>query len=159
MTIDRAILTRAAWPALALVVLATLCSCSSSQTSEPTKTAAASQAAPTPSAAAAAYEYKTVAVSAACLDNMKRAQDLEETDVGQNPPPGDAEIKNSVNLCASVDELMSALSLYPGALGTESAPPSDTKLDIGTLCTASNTQATATSPVCLDATRLGLTDG
>ena len=105
------------------------------------------------------YEYRAVKISEACLADLKEAARLAPTDVGQTVAPGDAELAASAFDCKSVDEWLSADSLFPDAMGDLSADTIVPSLNIGSLCGSLGPTRAATSLLCIDDVRLGLDSG
>lgn len=103
------------------------------------------------------YTYSVVAVSASCMTDIKEAARLAPTDVGQNPPPGEAQIEASASDCLTVDEWAAAVAQYPDATGTTG--PVNLALQMGAICNSLPNHAAQTAPLCLDAKRVGLDVG
>lgn len=135
----------------ALLVLAG-CSAGLHEKAKQVSASASAALASPPTSAVPTYGYQQVAVSESCLADIKLADKLNQTDVGQEPAPGDAPINASATDCATVDEWESALHQYPGALGLANASYLDPSTDVFALCAQSN----ASAPVCQDARSLGI---
>lgn len=103
------------------------------------------------------YTYVVVAVDPACMSDIKEAARLSPTDVGQDPPPGEAEIEASALDCPTVDEWASAVAIYPDATGTTGAL--NLALEMGAICGSLPNNAAQTAPLCQDAKRVGLDAG
>lgn len=100
--------------------------------------------------------FHVVAVGETCLSDVRQAASLAATDTGQNPAPGDAEIKMAANDCKSVDEFESAVSQYPAALGLASPDAMNAAMDVGSVCGPMSTDAALHAAVCIDAVKIGL---
>jgi hypothetical protein len=156
-TLGRALARRFVLFASALVIsLCVLPGCSS----QPSDAARANHPKPTMSTSAQlgypTYTYHVVAVGPTCLSDIQQAAQLVITDVGQNPPPGEAQTEASALDCQTVNEWATATASYPDATG--STGPDNLALDLGAIC-GSLATAAQTAPLCVDAKRVGLDSG
>jgi hypothetical protein len=107
------------------------------------------------------YHYNPVGVSAQCAADFKSAAELGAQDIGQANPPEDVPLHATATDCQTVDEWVSGAAAFPDAMGdptAQTAVPFATRVadDLAGVCGTLPNDERAVAPLCVDATRFGL---
>ena len=143
-----------------LMVGLSLAACSNATTSaQPPPAPSIAVSTPDPLGPVYSFGYKPVAVSAACLSDLKVAASIVPTDVEQDPPPENAPLFASAIDCQSIDEWETAALQYPDAEANVTPDAQHIAFNLGPICAGLPGNTAASAPLCIEDKESGLNVG